>query len=262
MNKYFSYPKKLALPYWSLLLSSAFFYSCSSNSPEGNAQSESDSTVMDKVINKVEMVDNSSERKVDVLFDGELFTSYFYPTDMEKPVLFPIISNSGKIVTRHFPYIKKEGERVDHIHHVGHWFNYGDVNGLDFWNNSSERGPEIKDKYGSIIHQSITNISSDGNTGSLTVQTDWVDSKGTVLLNEVTNFVFHNEGDTRYFDRFSTLTALDQDVSFTDNKEGMFAIRVTRAMELPTEKPAVFTDSEEIKRKWKNWITKGFQVTT
>ena len=27
----------------------------------------------------------------------------------------------------------KTGERIDHPHHMGHWFNYGDVNGLDFW---------------------------------------------------------------------------------------------------------------------------------
>src|SRR2546430_8598162 len=39
-----------------------------------------------------------------------------------------------------FPYTtlfrSRQGERVDHPHHVGLWLNHGDVNGLDFWNNS------------------------------------------------------------------------------------------------------------------------------
>ena len=31
-----------------------------------------------------------------------------------------------------FPLYLRPGERIDHPHHVGLWFNYGDVNGLDF----------------------------------------------------------------------------------------------------------------------------------
>jgi len=31
---------------------------------------------------------------------------------------------------------------VDHPHHIGLWFNYGDVNGTDFWNNSDAVKPE------------------------------------------------------------------------------------------------------------------------
>ena len=39
-------------------------------------------------------------------------------------------------------------------------------------------------------------------------------------------------------------TAL-QDISFKDNKEGVFGVHVTRAMELPAKKPAIFVDAQK-----------------
>ena len=237
----------------------AILTGCGSGSSK-NGDTETDSTAVSEIVEttaSVELVKNETENKVDVLFDGELFTSYIYPDNMEKPVLFPIITKAGNKVTRAYPLEKKEGERVDHMHHVGHWLNYGDVNGLDFWNNSAERSAEDKDKYGSIRHKEIKNISSSGSEGTLEVTTEWQDNSGKVLLDETTGFVFHNEGDTRYFDRTTTLTAREEEVKFTDNKEGMIAIRVTRAMELPSDQPAVFTDAEGNKTEVKALNNEG-----
>src|SRR5512135_449640 len=76
-------------------------------------------------------------KQVDVMVDGKLFTSYLQPEGVKKPVLWPVISPAGNTVTRSYPLAKVEGERVDHPHHIGIWLNYGDVNGLDFWNNST-----------------------------------------------------------------------------------------------------------------------------
>ena len=86
----------------------------------------------------VEVVANEAEQRVDVLVDGQLFTAYLFPSTIEKPVLYPIRSATGQTITRGFPLDPMPGERVDHPHHVGLWFNYGDVNGLDFWNNSDD----------------------------------------------------------------------------------------------------------------------------
>jgi hypothetical protein len=44
-------------------------------------------------------------------------------------------------------------------------------------------------------------------------------------------------------ERTTRLTAVNRKVVFTDNKEGMFAIRVARAFELPSDKPVKFTDA-------------------
>ena len=52
-------------------------------------------------------------------------------------------------------------ERVDHPHHMGHWFNYGDVNGLDFWNNSDAIPEEKLENYGKIVHSEIVKINQE-----------------------------------------------------------------------------------------------------
>jgi hypothetical protein len=57
---------------------------------------------------KVQLVVKKNERKVDVLVDGQPFTSYFYPSDsiLKKPVLFPIRTAQGTMITRGYPFIK------------------------------------------------------------------------------------------------------------------------------------------------------------
>ena len=63
------------------------------------------------------------------------------------------------------------------------------------------------------------------------------------LLEETTQFAFSQEGNTRSIDRITTLKAL-QEVSLKDNKEGMLGMRMTRELELPSDKPAEYTDAE------------------
>ena len=93
-------------------------------------------TEVEPADNKVQLIRNEVEKKVDVLIDGKLFTAYRYPDNIMKPVLYPLVTPEGTSITRKYPLEKSVGERVDHPHHVGVWLNYGDVNGLDFWNNS------------------------------------------------------------------------------------------------------------------------------
>lgn len=192
---------------------------------------------------KISFENNSETKKLDVKINGELFTSYVYDGQTPKPILYPIITKSGTVVTRGFPYEPRPYERVDHPHHAGLWFNYGDVNGLDFWNNSYAIAEADKDKYGTIHHSEIIDLNE--NEGALTTKALWRSSNGTDLLEETTVFTFAEEGNTRYIDRSTTLKALE-DVSFKDNKEGMLGIRVTRELELPSDKPAVFTDAQGI----------------
>ena len=89
----------------------------------------------------VRLVRDDAKQRVDVFVDGQPFTAYIYPAAGKKPVLFPIRSAKGTLVTRGFPLEPRPGERVDHPHHIGLWFNYGDVNGTDFWNNSDAVKP-------------------------------------------------------------------------------------------------------------------------
>ena len=77
---------------------------------------------------KVAIKSLPAEKKVEVTVDGKPFTTYMWPDTLEKPVLYPITTASGIVVTRGFPPLANE--RQDHPHHVGLWFNYGDVERL------------------------------------------------------------------------------------------------------------------------------------
>lgn len=191
----------------------------------------------------IQILPSEKDKKVDVLYDGKLFTSYIYPDDLEKPVLYPICSANGTLITRGFPRNPRAGERVDHPHHVGLWLNYGDVNGLDFWNNSYAVPAAKKSRFGSIRHQSVLEAKSGKDAGLLKVKAQWIDSKGNVLIVEESTFRFTGDKQLRRIDRTTTLTAQSEKVVFTDNKEGMMGLRVDRAFEEPSTKPETFTDA-------------------
>src|SRR5262245_13653058 len=83
----------------------------------------------------VKIVEAKEKQQLDVYVDDQLFTSYCYWDSQKKPILYPLRTSKGTIVTRSYPIAKVAGERADHPHHVSVWFNYGNVNGVDFWNN-------------------------------------------------------------------------------------------------------------------------------
>ena len=226
-----------------LLLSLPFLFlqSQSCNTPKQNFQKET-SMKEDAAKSQVRLEVHPDKKRVDVLLDDELFTSYIYPDNISKPVLYPIITKSGKKLTRGYPLEKMPNERVDHPHHIGYWFNYGDVNGLDFWNNSEAIASDRKHRYGHIQHESIIDVKSGKQQGELRVQTNWLSPNENILLEEETNFIFKAIGNTRIIDRITKLTAKEE-ASFDDNKEGMVAVRVTRALELPTTKATLLTDA-------------------
>jgi len=191
----------------------------------------------------VQVIAKEAERRVDVLIDGQPFTSYIWPTALKKPVLYPIRTAKGTLVTRGFPLDPRPGERVDHPHHVGLWFNYGNVDGYDFWNNSDAIEPENRNKMGTIVHRAITAAKSGADEGVLETDSDWVAPDGTVLLKEHTKYIFRGNATSRSIDRITTLTAGAKRVPLADNKEGVLGLRVTRALEHPSDKPEVFTDA-------------------
>lgn len=192
---------------------------------------------------KIHLVRNDAEKKVDVMIDGELFTSYIYSNTIKKPVLYPLKTSKGTKITRGFPLEPIPGERVDHPHQVGFWLNYGDVNGIDFWGNSDSIKVEERDHYGSIVHKKITLIEDGDDQAILKVNMDWNTAAGETLLEESTTFIFKAKGSERSIDRLTTLKAQDKKVSFKDTKEGMLAIRVARALEHPSENPQIYTDA-------------------
>ena len=194
----------------------------------------------------------NGQSSVDVLIGGKPFTSYFFPGQdiLKKAVLFPLISAQGTTITRGYPMAPRAGERVDHPHHVGMWLNYEDVNGFDYWNNSTNIVASLQNhKMGTIVHSSI--VKQDAKKGLLEVSADWIDNdgKGQKVLQEKTTYIFSGTADSRTVDRITTLTAVADQVLFKDVKDGMFAIRVARQLEIPSNKPDVFTDAHGVETK-------------
>lgn len=189
---------------------------------------------------QVELTAEPDQHRVTVTVDGEPFTAYLFDErreELAKPVLYPIYAANGQSITRGYPIDPRPGDRVDHPHHIGHWFNYGDVNGLDFWNNTGDVPEDERDEVGHIVHREVNEVQSGTGRGVLDVQTEWRGPDERTLLQEETRFVFRAESGRRIIDRITRLTAMDQRVELTDNKEGFFAIRVTRELEHPADGP-------------------------
>jgi hypothetical protein len=184
---------------------------------------------------------DQATRQVDVTVDGEPFTSYCYWEKMYKPVIHPLRAADGRIYSRSFPVAMVVGERVDHPHHLSHWFNYGDINGIDYWGTSDSVNLD-SGHYGRIVHRSVDAISGGEGSGLLEVTMDWQTLEGKKQLTEHDKIYFRAEGDIRIIDRVITLTAADEKIVFGDTKEGSFGIRLTRSLEEPTDQPLRFVD--------------------
>ena len=190
----------------------------------------------------VKVLANEAQRRVDITIDGKPFTSFVWPTTLKKPTLFPLITADGITLTRGFPLEPRPGERVDHPHHAGLWFNYGNANGFDFWNNSDAIKPENRSKMGDVVFKKILRARSGSSSGELDVEATWVTGQNQPILEQTTHYVFSGRNGVRVIDQIITLKALDR-VVFHDDKEGLLGMRVAHFLESAMEKGGVFTDA-------------------
>jgi hypothetical protein len=199
---------------------------------------------------------NSATHSVDIAIDGKPFTSYLWQTSQRKPFLYPLIAPDGTTLTRGNPPLP--GERTDHPHHSGLWFNYSNVNNIDYWNNSDAIKPEARAKYGSIDHDRIVSSKSGPNAGELVTESTWYPSsdvpsigsnKTPPVIHQTTSYVFSKitigGKPARAIDMTVTLKALSP-VVFHDDKDGMLGIRVAHFLESATAKPETLRDANGI----------------
>lgn len=187
--------------------------------------------------------EHPEQQRIDVLFNGHLLTSYCYPDSIRKPFLFPVNTTDGITVTRGYPVAPRAGERTDHPHHTGVWFNYESVNGLDFWNNSTAIPVDKRNLYGTIVHRKVIRKSAAGKKASLTIAASWITPNQQTLLEEETTFRFTVEDSSFFIDRETRLRA-DTVVVFADAKDGLLGIRVARELEQPSKEAGTFIDNK------------------
>lgn len=196
-------------------------------------------------------------QKITVTVGKQPFTEFIFTDTMEKPFLYPILAPNGQTITRGFPWNPQPNDPTDHPHHIGLWFNYENVNGLDFWNNSYNIPAEKKPQYGWIRTQKILETVS-GTKGKLVYLANWTDQQKNVLLTEKTTYTFSVIDGNRVIDRATELVAV-QDVSFPDVKDGMLGLRVAHELELPVLETKEYRDDKGIVTKVK--ATKDASVT-
>jgi hypothetical protein len=190
----------------------------------------------------VKLVQEKDKNTINVFIGNNLFTSFIYPDSIAKPVLYPIFSQNGAMLTRGYPMYPLAGDPTDHPHHLGLWLNFENVNGLDFWNNSFAIPADRKSMYGSIKTDRIIK-KEDGAKGILAYHANWTDWKNNILLEETTQYEFSGSGNQRIVDRITTLKA-NMDVLFTDAKDGLLGLRVAHELQISSKKDGVFTDDK------------------
>jgi len=152
--------------------------------------------------------------KIDILIGGKLFTTYQYGSELTRPILYPVNSPSGVLMTRHFPFEIVPGESNDHPHHMGIFLAYDKVNGSGFWNNRTSP-PQIK-------NVKITKMEN----GQISAISHWDSNSGKTLLEEKRDMIFSARPNQYTIDFNFTLTAPDEKIVLADTKEGLFAFRV------------------------------------
>ncbi|MGA8030174.1 MAG: PmoA family protein [Bryobacteraceae bacterium] len=168
---------------------------------------------------------------ISIHINGQPFSDFHIGNSYPKPYLAPLRSATGLIVTREYPMQTVEGESRDHPHHRGLWIGYGDVSGVNFWENdpSSKTSPENPATKGSVVLQSLGQAISGSKSGSVTASFNWQAPGRGIMIEEHRTMTFYADPQIRTIDVDVTLTARE-DLKFGDTKEGFFAIRVADSM--------------------------------
>jgi hypothetical protein len=164
--------------------------------------------------------------RIYVSIDGKPFTTFFMGPDVPKPYLHPLRSASGKIVTRGFPMEKIEGEPTDHQHQRGVFFGHMLVNGTNFWANEFD----YKEKnLGKIVLRELGEAKGGKKSGSIVATFNWIDQDKKLVLTEKRTMKFYSDPSVppvlRMID-FEFVLIPNGKVTFGDEKDGLFAIRV------------------------------------
>jgi hypothetical protein len=176
-----------------------------------------------------------------IKIDGEFFTEYVSLSE-NRPILYPIIGPAHQKMTRDYPMAKVAGERQDHVHHRSLWFAHQEVNGYDFWSEKASFPEGKKDsdtrraKVGLQKHREFTQMKGDKFEANLTAITDWIAPDGKKQLEDERRITFRiGEANSRVIDFDIDLKATEGPVTWGDNKDGTFGLRVPTSMDVERE---------------------------
>lgn len=167
--------------------------------------------------------------RVTIAVDGELLTELRFE-GTPKPYFYPLLGPGGVPLTRNYPMrTDAADEEKDHPHHRSLWFTHGDINGVDFWAEGTNRGK--------VVQTRILEARSGEESGLVRTANKWVTPEGKTLLTDVTTLGVRRSPLGRMFDYQIALTASEGvDLTFGDTKEGTMAVRLAESMRLKANK--------------------------
>lgn len=187
-----------------------------------------------------------SVRKTDdgvtVFINGNLFTKYVVKNESNKPYFWPIVGPDGVHMTRAYPMKDVAGEKQDHPHHRSMWFGHQRMAGTDTWHEARTFEERYKNKpdqlaerlkvIGATRHKQVTTAEARGDHAVLVASSDYVDSSGNLLLQDVREFTFRQDDSNaaRVIDVTITLVGAGQTITLQDAKDSGFSIRVAHSI--------------------------------
>lgn len=166
---------------------------------------------------------------VGVWIDGNLFTNLKFGAHIGHPYLHPLLTASGKPITRGFPDDPEEGELTTQPHQIGLWTGHEKVNDVDYW----ETHPTYtrNRKLGKVVFKDVTKMNGGKTRGELAFVSDWVAPDGTATVTETESVVFYSGVDrTRMLD-VEMVIHPNQQVTMHDHTDGIFGIRLGKSFE-------------------------------
>jgi hypothetical protein len=151
---------------------------------------------------------------------GRLAAAFYSSEAWDKPFLYPILTVSGKLLSRGWPIQPRDGDSEDHPWHRGIWYGHGSINGFDFWR---ELG---RDKTARLIRKSSPHVQASG----VTVDLAMVPASGKAIGSMRQEYRISDVGAIR---RIDTLIAIHadqgQDLTIGDTEDGGFGFRLSEA---------------------------------
>ncbi len=164
-----------------------------------------------------------SDKALLVTVNGEPFTQYHFK-DVTRPFLYPVLGPGGAAMTRDWPMNDGPNDEKDHPHHKSLWYAHGEINGVDFWSESTNAGK--------TIHDGFIEVKSGQNAGVIKSRQKLVAKDGKVIATDVRTIRIYNTKPHRMLDYEVTIYASEGDLMLGDTKEGSMAIRVAPTMNL------------------------------
>ncbi len=177
-----------------------------------------------------------------IKIDGTLFTKYVTgDSTSSKPYFYPVIGPTGKEMTRAYPMKDVDGEAKDHPHQRSFYFGHQFVNDFDTWHEKltlveRAKGDEAKlaemmKTLGGTIHTKVIKAEASGDRAVLSVASDYVDSSGGRMMEDVRIFTFHlGAKGERIVDVEIVFTPVGESVRFADAKDAGLSLRVAHSM--------------------------------